>query len=401
MWHYSISTQIKTEIKGLPIIIQNGQGGLLDVAPHPNFTQNQLIYLTYTVGNTSGQTTALGRGKLENNQLIQFEELFRALPMVNSGVHFGGRITFDKENFVYFSIGDRGTPENAQNKKNHAGKIMRLKDDGTIPFDNPFVDSLNACKEIFSWGHRNVQGLAMNPITGEIYAHEHGPKGGDELNLIKKGANYGWPLITFGVNYDGSIISTDTARIGLEQPLTYWVPSIAPSGLTFIENNQANNEIDVLIGALAGNHLHWLKLKDNKKVLASKSMEGYARFRDVKQSPDGRLYAMTESPNRLVRLTSNITITSLDQKSKINTTIVYPNPSLKNGKITLAFSVPTTQEVYIKILTINGKLIQDIHKEYLQGKHQFSFDVQNLPKGIYYIEICKGSDSNFLRWIKK
>lgn len=400
LWKYSISTQIKTEIIGLPVITQNGQGGLLDVELHPNFIQNQLVYLTYVVSDVNGQTTALGKGKLENNQLIQFEELFRALPMVNSGAHFGGRITFDKDNFVYFSMGDRGTPANAQNKKNHAGKIMRLKDDGTIPSDNPFVDSLNACPEIFSWGHRNVQGLAMNPITGEVYAHEHGPKGGDELNLIKKGVNYGWPLITFGVNYDGSTISLDTARIGLEQPLTYWVPSIAPSGLTFIQNNQLSNEIDVLIGALAGKHLHWLKLKDNKKVLASKSMEGYARFRDVQQSPDGKLYAMTESPNQLVRLKSNIIITSLNQEEKIKTAIIYPNPS--SDQITLQFFISTLQNVSIQILTIDGRLIKQIvNQKFLKGNHQLSLKIETLPEGIYYLKIRKGEKSSFLKWIKK
>lgn len=320
--------------------------------------------------------------------------------MVNSSVHFGGRITFDKENFVYFSMGDRGTPANAQNKENHAGKIMRLKDDGTVPFDNPFVDSLNARSEIFSWGHRNVQGLATHPMTGEIYAHEHGPKGGDEFNLIKKGTNYGWPLITFGVNYDGSTISNDTARAGLEQPLTYWVPSIAPSGLTFIKNNQANNEFDVLIGALAGKHLHWLKAKDDKIVLASKSMEGYARFRDVQQSPDGKLYAMTESPNRLVRLKSNIVITSLKKEEQIKTDIVYPNPSISTT--TLEFSVLSPQQVLIQILTINTEVVQIItQQEFLEGNHQLSFETENLPQGIYYIEIRKGSDSNFLRWVKK
>jgi len=302
VFRYVISTNTRTEITGIPAVSQNGQGGLLDIALHPNFGSNNFVYLTYAVDATGGQTTALGRGTLAGNQLQNFTELFRALPIRNDGQHFGSRIVFDRNNLLYMSVGDRGLPDNAQNRNNHLGKVLRFNDDGTVPASNPLVGVTNTQPQIFCWGNRNIQGMAMNPATGEIYAHEHGPRGGDELNLIKPNTNYGWPAVTFGINYNGTIVSSDTTRAGMELPLTYWVPSIAPSGLTFITNGQPNNEADILIGALAGTHIHWLKMRDNKRIASTRSMNGYARFRDVRQAPDGKIYAMTESPNRFVLL---------------------------------------------------------------------------------------------------
>ncbi len=310
---YNILTNTSTPITGVPAVAQVGQGGLLDVALHPNFTQNNFVYLTYAVAVTGGQTTALGRGTLVGNALQNFTVLFTALPIVNSGSHFGSRIAFDRNNFLYFSVGDRGTPTFAQDRNNHAGKVMRLNDDGTVPTDNPFVGVANTRPEIFSFGHRNIQGMAMNPANGLIYAHEHGPRGGDELNVIKRGANYGWPLVTFGIDYNGTIISPDTARPGLEPPLTYWVPSIAPSGMVFIQNNQAPNEADILIGALAGTHIHYVKLRNDKVIQSSRNIRDYARFRDVRQAPDGKLYALTETPNRLVRIRTSLTLGPIGQ----------------------------------------------------------------------------------------
>ena len=302
VFRYSISSNTLTEISGVPLVSQNGQGGLLDIALHPNFSTNNFVYLTYAVAATGGQTTALGRGRLIGNQLQNFTELYRALPIRNDGQHFGSRIVFDRNNLLYMSVGDRGLPENAQNRNNHLGKVLRFNDDGTVPASNPLVGVANTQPQIFTWGNRNIQGMAMNPATGQIYAHEHGPRGGDELNLIKSNTNYGWPEVTFGTNYDGTPITADTTRVGMELPLTYWVPSIAPSGMTFITNGQPNNEADILIGALAGTHLHWLKLRENKKNASTRSMNGYARFRDVRQAPDGKIYAMTESPNRFILL---------------------------------------------------------------------------------------------------
>lgn len=311
---YNMLTNTSTTITGVPAVAQVGQGGLLDIALHPNFSQNNFVYLTYAVAVSGGQTTALGRGRLVGNTLQNFTVLFTALPVVNSGSHFGSRMAFDRDNYLYFSVGDRGTPTFAQDRNNHAGKVMRLNDDGTVPSDNPFVGVPNTRPEIYSFGHRNIQGMAMNPANGLIYAHEHGPRGGDELNVIKKGANYGWPLVTFGIDYNGTIISPDTARPGLEPPLTYWVPSIAPSGIVFIQNNQAPNEADILIGALAGTHLHYVKMRDNRVIQSSRNIRDYARFRDVRQAPDGRLYALTETPNRLVRIRTSLTLGPIDQK---------------------------------------------------------------------------------------
>jgi glucose/arabinose dehydrogenase len=278
IYRYSISTGTMNVISGVPAVSQNGQGGLLDIALHPDFSTNNFVYLTYAVVATGGQTTALGRGKLVGNQLQNFTELFRALPIRNSGTHFGSRIVFDRNNLLYMSVGDRGAQENAQNKNNHLGKILRFNDDGTVPASNPLVGIPNTKPEIYCWGNRNIQGMAMHPATGEIYAHEHGPRGGDELNLIKPNTNYGWPAVTFGINYDGTPITPDTTLAGMELPLTYWVPSIAPSGMAFIRKGQPNNEADILIGALAGTHIHWLKMKDNKRVSSTMGMRVFVIY---------------------------------------------------------------------------------------------------------------------------
>ena len=397
---YNISTKTNNEISGLPAITQNGQGGLLDVALHPNFSTNGFVYLTYAVASGNGQTTAIGRGKLVANKLENFAELFRALPVVNSGNHFGSRIAFDKDNFLYFSVGDRGTQDNAQNINNHAGKVMRLKDDGGVPADNPLVGKANARPEIFSWGHRNVQGMAMNPSNGLMYTHEHGPRGGDEVNVLKKGANYGWPTITFGLNYNGTIVSEDTAREGLEQPITYWVPSIAPCGLTFIKSATQSDEAEVLIGALAGTHVHWLKLKNNKVVRSAKNLQDYARFRDVEQAPDGKLYALTETPNRFIRLKSSA-ITSTDIVSSSNALLdlqIFPNPSEANS--TLQLTSKTRENVTIKILGMDGSASKWTQDQMLNaGINQIELP-SSFPKGAYLVEVSQGNARKYVKWIK-
>lgn len=402
VYRFNISTNALLEISGVPAVAQNGQGGLLDIALHPNFNTNNFVYLTYSVAATGGQTTALGRGTLVGNKIQNFAELFRALPIQNSGVHFGSRIVFDRNNFLYMSVGDRGTQNNAQDKNNHLGKVLRFNDDGTIPPDNPLVGVPNTKPEIFCWGNRNIQGMAMNPATGEIYAHEHGPRGGDELNLIKPNTNYGWPAVTFGINYDGTTISPDTTLQGMELPLTYWVPSIAPSGMTFIRNGQPNNEADILIGALAGTHIHWLKMKDGKKVSSTRSMNGYARFRDVRQSPDGKIYAMTESPNRFVLLRSSIpvfTSTEDETHASAEKNILFPNPSF--GECTFSFYVSNNQNVSIKIFGLNGILIKELPSQsFSEGQHSLSIETDELPQGFYYIEVNKGDARTLLKFIK-
>jgi aldose sugar dehydrogenase len=397
---YKISTNVNTNITGLPTIAQNGQGGLLDVALHPDFNTNQFVYLAYCIAGTGGHTTAIGRGRLVNNTLQNFTEIFRALPFATSGNHFGCRLVFDREKLLYISIGDRGTMENAQNTNIHPGKVLRLKDDGSVPSDNPLVGVQNTRPEIFTWGNRNIQGMAMNPANGKIYAHEHGPRGGDELNLIEKGKNYGWPRITFGVDYSGTIISSDTAQPGLEQPLTYWVPSIAPSGLVFVQSGQATNEANVLIGALAGTHLHWLKMRNDKVELATRNMQGYARFRDVEQAPDGKLYALTESPNRLILLKSNI-VTSVDAETETNelNSYVFPNPS--SGELNLRINSVKNTNTTVRIWSNDGKLVQPETKHaVLIGENNISLNTETLPKGFYLIELNNGDKNSMLHWVK-
>jgi len=290
-------------VVGLPDIIAIGQGGILDIATHPNFTDNKLIYFTATVGSSEAFSTALFQAKFESNQLQAVKKLFQADIKNNMDRHFGSRIVFDKDGFVFVSFGERGDSNSAQDLSNHNGTIIRLTDTGEVPQDNPFVSNLSAKPEIWSYGHRNVQGLALHPITGELWSHEHGPKGGDEINIIKKGANYGWPLATFGVDYDGSIISTDTTIAGAEDPVYYWVPSIAPCGMNFYYSDIIPQwKGSLFLGALAGTHLNRITIENQKVVDEERLFLGMARFRQVIQGPDGYLYFITENPGLLCRI---------------------------------------------------------------------------------------------------
>ena len=228
---YNIPNKTKTEVTGLPKVARVGQGGLLDITLHPDFNQNKYVYLSYAIEEGGKNTTAIGRGKLENNKLENFQELFRGYPLVNSSAHFGSRIVFDNDAKMYFSIGERGNGKNAQDSTNSYGCVLRLNDDGTIPADNPFLQVPKAAKEIYTKGNRNIQGLFYVPETNQVWSVEHGPRGGDELNIVKAGSNYGWPLVTFGINYDGTPITDKTTLPGYEDPITYWVP--APSRLRF------------------------------------------------------------------------------------------------------------------------------------------------------------------------
>jgi glucose/arabinose dehydrogenase len=304
IWKLNLTSKVRTQITGGPVSLNFGQGGLLDVVAHPNFAENGFIYFTYAATEGSVQTTAMGRGKLVGNTLENYTELFRAIPAVNGSVHFGSRLVFDRDNYLYMSLGDRGNGDNAQTLANHYGKILRFNDDGTVPSDNPFITQQIAKPEIYSYGHRNIQGMALNPITGVVWAHEHGPQGGDELNIVKKGANYGWPLATFGENYGGGEISPDTSLPGMEDPITYWRPSIAPSGMAFIRSQESTNEVDIILGALAGSHVHRLLVRNDKVVKATKSFTNQGRVRDVRMAPNGKIYAMYEGPGKLVEIVS-------------------------------------------------------------------------------------------------
>ncbi len=288
----------KTIIKGLPEIYSRGQGGLLDIELHPDYSKNGWIYMTYASsdGEGNGGNTALIRAKLSGNKLIHIEHLYKASPNSNRGQHFGSRIEFDNNGFLYFSVGDRGDRDgNPQDITRDCGKIYRLNDDGSIPKSNPFVNTPNAKTAIFSYGHRNPQGMVKHPETGKIWIHEHGPKGGDEINIIEKGKNFGWPKISYGVNYSGTSFTEHTSLPGMEQPLFYWTPSIAPSGMAFITSDIYGDwKGNLLVGSLKFQYLERLILKNNKVVKREKLIEDMGRVRNVRQGPDGYMYAAVE-----------------------------------------------------------------------------------------------------------
>jgi glucose/arabinose dehydrogenase len=301
---YQVSKSVMTQIEGLPQITVKGQGGLMDVAVHPQFKKNNFIYISYADGeNSTSVNTSIARAELKNGKLVNLKRIFHALPNSNSGVHFGSRIIFDRNGYLYFSVGERGTKENAQNLTNYCGKIHRVFDDGRIPSDNPFLNTPNAIRSIWSYGHRNPQGLYYDKKEDMIWENEHGPKGGDELNIIRKGANYGWPVITFGVDYDGTIISPDTAKIGMEQPVYYWIPSIAPSALTRVTSPVYKGwEGDFLISSLSFEYLDRLIMKNNKVVGRERLLQKIGRVRNVIEGPDGYIYIAVERLGKIYKL---------------------------------------------------------------------------------------------------
>lgn len=283
-------------VTGTPEVWANGQGGLLDVEIHPGFAQNRLVYLTYSKPGPGGATTALGRGRLEGTALMGFQDIFVAEAWSRGGVHFGSRIVFDGQGRVFIGVGERGAMAEAQNTNNHQGTIIRLMDDGRVPADNPFVGRSGFRPEIFAYGIRSPQGMALHPETGVLWENEHGPRGGDEINQIHPGRNYGWPAITFGINYNGSVISNDTARAGMETPTVYFVPSIAISGLAFYTGDKFPRwRGNVFVGALAGTHLRRLVYNGTRATHQEVVLPNFGkRIRQVKQGPDGFLYFLTD-----------------------------------------------------------------------------------------------------------
>ncbi|MCF6280261.1 MAG: PQQ-dependent sugar dehydrogenase [Flavobacteriaceae bacterium] len=288
----------KTIIEGLPEIYVRGQGGLMDIELDPNYKKNGWIYISFasSEGEENGGNTAIMRAKLNGNKLTENQLLYKASPNTKKGQHFGSRLEFDNDNYLYFSIGDRGSrDENPQDITKDGGKIYRINSDGSIPKDNPFVNSPNAKKAIYSYGHRNPQGMTKHPKTGKIWVHEHGPKGGDEINIIQKGKNFGWPKISYGVNYIGTKFTENTSLPNMEQPLFYWVPSIAPSGMTFVTSNKYPDwKGNLLVGSLKFQYVERLVLKNNKVIKREKLLEGMGRVRNVKQGPDGYIYVALE-----------------------------------------------------------------------------------------------------------
>lgn len=290
-------------VEGVPKVFHSSQGGLLEVMPHPDFASNRLLYITYSKPGASDteSRTALIRGRFENDRLTQVEELFDAVSKGRG--HYSGKIAFDKNGFLFLSLGDRQVPPEgkleahpAQDLTNHHGKIVRLHDNGKVPTDNPFVNRTGARPEIWSYGHRNVQGLAIHPETGDLWADEHGPQGGDEVNRIQPGKNYGWPVIGFGVNYTtGLAIHAGTHRDGMEQPVRVWVPSIGISGMMFYTGDKFPQwRGNMFVGGMNGQQLSRLTMSGQRIVNEEELVQQKGRIRDIRQGPDGFIYLVTD-----------------------------------------------------------------------------------------------------------
>lgn len=288
-------------VAGLPQVYASGQGGLLDVVPHPRFDENRLIYLSYASPGKGGGTTAVAVGRLVGNRLEDVKELYVALPRTRGGRHFGSRLVLS-EGYIFVTVGERGAPDRAQALDDPAGSVIRLHEDGRIPQDNPFVADADVRPEIYTYGNRNPQGMAKDPVSGQLYLVEHGPLGGDELNLIEPGVNYGWPVITYGRSYSGFKIGEGTHKKGMAQPVHHWVPSISPSGLMIYDGNVfANWRGSFFIGALSGRLLGRLEVREGKVVVEERLLEEWgARVRDVRQGPDGLIYLLTDARNGML-----------------------------------------------------------------------------------------------------
>jgi aldose sugar dehydrogenase len=293
-------------VAGLPPGYSEGQGGLLGLALHPNFAHNGLVYVCLSIGTTAANASSVVRGQLVDLTLKNVTTIFTAVPFKQGPMHFGCRLMFGPDGKLLVTLGEgRLYPYQAQALDNDLGKIIRLNDDGTVPADNPFTRRWKARPEIYTYGHRNVQGIALNPLTGVIWVHEHGPKGGDEVNILRAGANYGWPMITYGIDYSGQGVSERSAMPGMEQPVLYWVPSIAPSGMAFYTGTKIPEwRGDLFVGALAGQHLRRIHFQGavivSQEILLADLGE---RIREVTDGPDGFLYVTTDADNgRIIRL---------------------------------------------------------------------------------------------------
>jgi glucose/arabinose dehydrogenase len=299
--------RLGTPLAGLPRVEAAGQGGLLDVVLDPGHATNRGVYWSYSEPGDGGNSTAVARARLDGERLADVQVIFRQQPKFDSRLHFGSRLAFARDGRLFITLGDRfARKDDAQTLDTHHGKIVRIEADGRVPADNPFVGRAGARPEIWSYGHRNVQGAAIHPETGELWAHEHGPQGGDELNVVEAGRNYGWPVITHGRNYGtGTRIGEATERADVPAALVVWIPSIAPSGMAFLTSDRYPGwKGNLFIGALRGAQLQRLEL-EGRKVVKRESLltELNERIRDVRQGPDGWLYVLTDSPDgRVIRL---------------------------------------------------------------------------------------------------
>lgn len=304
------SGNVSEEITGIPEVNDSGQGGLLDITIDPDFTQNRMVYWTFSEKSPQGNLTAVAKGRLSNNERIieNAKVIYRATPAYKGVLHYGSRILFDKTGNLVFSTGersDRETRPQAQSLNSALGKIIRITVNGEPAKGNPFTNNPNARPELYSYGHRNVQGLAFHPVTGDLWENEFGPRGGDELNRIVAGKNYGWPIITYGIEYDGNTIGeVKTQMEGMEQPVYYWDPVVSPSGMTFYSGKIIPEwENNLFIGGLSSQHIVRLVIQNNKVIGEERLLtEEGERFRDVAQGKDGALYAITDS-GKLYRIT--------------------------------------------------------------------------------------------------
>jgi glucose/arabinose dehydrogenase len=307
MMAVNTETGEKQVLQGVPKVVGQGDGGLLDVLVHPDYKNNGWIYFAYSEGDTTSNTMVVERAKLDGLNLVQRERLFTALPYYKKPLHHGTRLVL-KDGYLFIGMGEKtDMKDSAQTLNNHLGKVLRIFEDGKVPQDNPFVATTNAKPEIWSYGHRNPNGLTINPATGELWEHEHGPMGGDEINIIKPGLNYGWPVITYGLNYDSTKVGEGiTEKEGMEQPIYYYKPSIAPSGMQFYTSDVIPAwKGNLFIGAMALKHLNRLVIENNKVIKEERLLtdKGW-RVRSVKQGPDGYLYIGVDG-GKILRIMPN------------------------------------------------------------------------------------------------
>lgn len=295
----SSNGQRSAPLGGVPRVLAEGQGGLLDVALDPDHATNRVIWLTYSEPGEGGAGTALARARLGANALENVEVVFRQSPKVNSGAHYGSRIVFTPDGYLFVTLGERGRRDMAQDLNAHQGKVVRLRRDGSVPPDNPFVGRSGARPEIWSYGHRNPQGAALHPTTGRLWTVEHGAMGGDEINIPAGGRNYGWPVISYGRDYSGASIGEGRAKDGMEQPVHYWDPSIAPSGMMFYTGDKFPAwQGNLFIGSLKFGMLSRLELQGDRVVSEERLLDSRnQRIRDVRQGPDGFIYLLTDEGN--------------------------------------------------------------------------------------------------------
>ena len=307
----TIDGKLSAPIPGVPSVVAQGQGGLLDLVLDPDFASNRTLFFSYSEAdtqNTRNVGTAVARAELRDDKLVNLKVIFRQQPKVSGGLHFGSRIVVARDGTLFVTLGERYQRDRAQELNNHFGKVVRINRDGTVPTGNPFATRAGVLPEIWSYGHRNPQGASLHPVTGALWIHEHAARGGDEINLPEAGKNYGWPVINFGLDYSGAKIGETTDKAGMEQPLHYWDPSIAPSGMAFYTGDRYPSRPawkgSVFIGALRGQMLVRLEVKDGKVAREERLLSDLGeRIRDVRQGPDGYLYLLTDSNNgKLLRL---------------------------------------------------------------------------------------------------